>query len=352
MSNAFNSLSNMGLRPFFQQQLSIEESIEEHPVRVIGRQGDWLTLLGGNNSHSKVKLPGKWHLRPQVEQPLIGDWLVIDKIGQPVRLLDRVSSVCRRSSGHGQHTQYMAANIDTLFVVSSCNKDFNLSRIERYLALAFEGGAQPVVILTKADLTHEPELYCRKVQQLHENVVAVSIDARSIVGCDQLMPWVASGDTVAFLGSSGVGKSTIINTLLEREVQSTQPLRAQDDKGRHTTTVRSMVQMKGGAWLIDTPGMRELRLGESSQGLREVFWDIEELAEQCQYRDCNHEETSGCAVKREINGGRLDARRLGNYLKLQREQGYLKESQWQQRDRHRRFSKMVNQVKKNKYGRR
>jgi ribosome biogenesis GTPase / thiamine phosphate phosphatase len=352
MSNASLLLSNMGLRPFFQQQLSIDEPIEGHPVRVIGRQGDWLTLLDANSRSSTVKLPGKWQVRPTEEQPLIGDWLIVDQAGQPVRILDRISSLSRRSSGHGQHAQYMAANIDTLFVVSSCNQDFNPSRIERYLAMAFEGRTQPVVILTKADQTDEPEVYCREVEQLHGNVIAVSLDARSLAVCEQLAPWIGPGETVAFLGSSGVGKSTLINSLLGREVQSTQPLREQDDKGRHTTSVRSMVQIQGGAWLIDTPGMRELRLGESSQGLREVFSDIEELAEQCQFRDCDHEETSGCAVLAAVQASTVDPRRHRNYLKLQREQVYLKESEWQQRDRHRSFSKMVNHAKINKFGRR
>ncbi len=351
MSNAFSTLSKLGLRPFFQQQLTFEELEAGHLARVIGRHGTWLTLMGVHGQ-SALQLPGKWRVYPPEQQPMIGDWLVVDPEGQPLRLLDRTSQLSRRSAGHGQHTQHMAVNIDTLFIVSSCNRDFNLSRLERYLALAHEGEVQPVILLTKADLTADPDLYRRQAETLHGGYVVLTMDARSLQVAEFLDPWIGAGETVAFLGSSGVGKSTLINALLEGDHHVTQPIRAQDDKGRHTTTTRFMFQMPGGAWLVDTPGMRELRLGENRQGLQEVFADIEALAQQCRYRDCNHEGTSGCAVEAAVEAGSLDGRRLRNYLKLQREQSYLKESAWQQRDRDRRFGKMVNHAKKVKFGRR
>lgn len=345
MQNASSSLSNNVVRPYFQQQLTIDELNHHHLTRVIAHQGGWLTLVGANGP-IQLTLPGKWRQRSPEDQPIIGDWLVVTHDNEPLRLLERLSLLSRRSSGHGQHTQYMAANIDTLFIVSSCNKDFSLSRIERYLALAHEGGAQPVVILTKSDLTDDAEFYRHETEKLRSGFMTLTLDARSLDIRNALSPWITPGETIAFMGSSGVGKSTLINTLLNQEKRPTQPARSQDDKGRHTTTSRSLFQMESGSWLLDTPGMRELRLGESEQGLKETFSDIEKLAEQCRYRDCSHEKTAGCAVLAEVDTGSLPARRLDNYLKLQREQTYLKETKWQQRDRGRRFSRMVNQVKK------
>lgn len=349
MSNALSALSNVGLRPFFQQQLLLNELDSNHLVRVVGRHGDKLNLLGKDGQNA-LKLQGKWRLRPPEDQPIIGDWLVIDQHNQPVRLLQRLSHLSRKTAGSGQQTQHMAVNIDTLFVVSSCNKDFNLSRLERYLVLAHEGGIQPVVLLTKADLTDEPEHFRRQVETL--GVISVTLDARQPEIRQQLEPWIGLGETIAFLGSSGVGKSTLINSLLDQETLKTQAIRADDDRGRHTTTARAMFQIKGGAWLLDTPGIRELRLGKSHQGLQDAFSDIETLAKGCQYRDCDHKGTSGCAVLAAIESNALEARRLQNYLKLQKEQSYLKETVWQQRDRHRQFSRMVNRAKKNKVGKR
>ncbi|ABK42906.1 GTPase EngC [Magnetococcus marinus MC-1] len=351
MSNALSTLSNVPLRPFFQQQLSMEEQHATHVVRVIARHGDTLTLLG-NDGQSSLKLPGKWRLQPPEEQPIVGDWLVMDQQNQPLRWLERLSHLSRKAAGSGQQTQHMAANIDTLFVVSSCNRDFNPSRLERYLALAFAGNVQPVVLLTKADLVDEPEPFCRQVESLHRGVVAIALDARHPDLHHQLGPWIGPGESVAFLGSSGVGKSTLINALLDQKSMATQAARADDDRGRHTTTARAMFHMKSGAWLLDTPGMRELRLGESNQGLQTLFSDIEALAQACQYRDCDHERTSGCAVLAAVASDTLDARRVRNYLKLQREQTYLTETVWQQRDRHRQFARLVNRVKIDKFGKR
>ncbi|MBF0189028.1 MAG: ribosome small subunit-dependent GTPase A [Magnetococcales bacterium] len=351
MSNAFSTLSNAGLRPFFQQQLTLDDLTECHLVRVIGRHGDWLTLTNGDEQ-SRLKLPGKWRQRSPEEQPIIGDWLLLDQEGRPDRLLERSSHLARRASGHGRQSQSMVANVDTLFIVSSCNRDFNLSRLERYLALAHEGGVQPIILLTKADLVTDPDAYLRQTAQLRGCMDVITLDARSAESEQLLEPWIGAGETVALLGSSGVGKSTLMNTLQGCTITATQPIRDDDDKGRHTTTSRIMVRMASGAWLIDTPGIRELRLGETQQGFEEVFADIEQLAERCRFRDCDHEATAGCAVQAAIEAGELEARRLNNYLKLQREQGYLKETVRQQRDRERRFSKMINEVKTIKYGHR
>ncbi|MBF0611630.1 MAG: ribosome small subunit-dependent GTPase A [Magnetococcales bacterium] len=351
MSFAFFSQADLGFSPFFQQQLTMDELEHCQPARLIDVQGGQM-LLWEQAGVSRVAIPGKWRQGPADQRPVIGDWLLMDAEKRPIRLLARLSYLARRASGHGHDTQGMAANINTLFVVSSCNRDFNASRLERYLILANEGGCQPVILLTKADLIPNADDFRRQAERLQRGLVVLTLDARKANTQSLLEPWLSSGQTIAFLGSSGVGKSTLINTLLGEERYATQSTRTQDDRGLHTTTARSMVPMPGGTWLIDTPGMRELRLGESSQAMENVFADIELLARGCQYRDCRHDGDGGCAVMAAVTAGNLDNRRLVNYLKLQREQAHLQESQWQQRDRQRRFSRMVNQVMNTKLGRR
>ncbi len=351
MSHALFSLPQMGFLPFYQQQLTLEEFGATVPVRITGRQGPVLDLMGETGPH-RLTLPSTWQSRSPSEQAVVGDWLLLDDAGAPLRLLERTCFLARRAAGHGHHIQTMAANITTLFIVTSCNQDFNPSRLERYLVLAREGGIPAVILLTKADLTDDPAALVEQAEQLAPGLIAIALDARRASAREQLAPWLGVGETVACVGSSGVGKSTLINTLKGEDDQLIAPIREQDGKGRHTTTSRHLIPLEHGAWLVDTPGMRELRLGESSAGLDAVFADIEERAQQCRFRDCNHQNDEGCALRAAVAGGEIPNRRLENYLKLQREQGYLRESAWESRDRQRRFSKIVNNMKVTKFGRR
>ena len=207
-------------------------------------------------------------------------------------------------------------------MVSSLNQDFNLNRIERYLALANEAGVEPVVVLTKADCCENPQSYTQQVQALDQLLMVVTVNSLDPDSVNKLEPWCCTGKTVALLGSSGVGKSTLLNTLSGKTVQLTHSIREDDDKGRHTTTGRSLHLLPTGGLLLDTPGMRELQLANCEHGIEETFTDIRELATQCKFTDCQHQNEPGCSVRAAINAGKLDERRLTSYLKLMREQAF------------------------------
>jgi ribosome biogenesis GTPase len=246
----------------------------------------------------------------------VGDWLLIDKQGPTVsRRLERFGLFQRRAAGTSGSIQLIAANVDTLFIVTSANHDFNIARLERYLAVAHDAGAYPVIVITKADT----------VESVSEAV---------------LRPWCESGQTVALVGSSGVGKSTLINTLTGSH-QETRGIREDDQRGRHTTTARSMHQLPDGGWLIDTPGMRELQLVDVGDAIDDVFTDVADLAENCRFGDCTHETEPGCAVLAAIEAGELDADRLRRYLKLLSEDRRNTESLAERRARDKSFGKMV-----------
>jgi ribosome biogenesis GTPase / thiamine phosphate phosphatase len=220
--------------------------------------------------------------------------------------------------------QPIAANVDTLFIVTSCNDDFNLSRLERYLAVAFDARVEPVIVLTKIDQCVsagiEVDTYTEQARSIASTAAILTVNATSTDSAFSLSSWLQRGQTVAFVGSSGVGKSTLINTLLGASTQTTAGIREDDGKGRHTTTSRQMFASHSGAWVIDTPGMRELKVGAIETGMSQVFDDIDALARGCRFRDCAHAgDDEGCAVDAAIAAGRLDSRRLISYLKLRRE---------------------------------
>jgi ribosome biogenesis GTPase len=228
----------------------------------------------------------------------------------------------QRSAEGRKPAQLVAANVDALLIVASCNADFNLARLERYLAFANEAGTEPVVVLTKADLAEDAGVLQQQASALQRGLAVVTLNARSEEAATKLRPWCGLGSTVALVGSSGVGKSTLVNTLVGvgwGQLQQTGSVREGDSKGRHTTTSRSLHAMAGGGWVIDTPGVRSLHLRDVASGLDTLFAEITELAPACKFRNCSHDHEPGCAVLAAVAEGQLDPDRLARWRKLQTE---------------------------------
>jgi ribosome biogenesis GTPase len=329
------SLGQLGWRAFYSQQLTLDDLQAAFPARVLSvhRSGAYVVAEAGA---ANVVFPGAL-----VPPPTVGDWVLVEHDAPRVlRVLGRQSLIERIAAGCAPHSQSIAANVDTLFIATSCNDEFSESRLERYFVLAREARVEPVVLLTKADLADDVERYEAAARAVGGRAEALSLDARSTNARTMLRPWLAPGQTVAFIGSSGVGKSTLVNALLGAPEQSTSAIREHDAKGRHTTTARHMFALPGGAWVIDTPGMRELRLPAAERGVSAVFEDVEHIAQGCRFRDCRHDGDSGCAVLAAVAASRLDARRLANYLKLQREAANAARSVRERRERERHFGRL------------
>lgn len=249
----------------------------------------------------------------------VGDWVLSDPIeSRVVAVLERQNVLRRRTVASGHRHQLIAANVDTLFIASSCNADFNPARLERYLALAISSEIEPVLVLTKADMADDAEIYRRRAAGLLPNLKVIVVNARDPASLAKLSPWVGQGRTVALIGSSGVGKSTIMNGLAGIET-ATQGIRESDAKGRHTTTARSLRLTHAGGWLIDTPGMRSLTMSENADGIDVIFADLIELAASCKFSDCKHQTEPGCAIRKAIKDGALEESRFLRWLKLQEE---------------------------------
>ena len=303
-----------------------------HPLRITEVHRTAVTALGPNGAVSLTVEDGTGTLA-------VGDWVAATG-GAVVRLFDRESGLKRQAAGEASREQLIAANITTLGIVTSCNADFNERRLERYLVLAADAGCLPLVILTKADQTADANEYVRRTERLSPLLTAIAIDATDPLEIKRLHAWCRPGDTLALVGSSGVGKTTIRNALTGEEA-ATQGIREDDAKGRHTTTSRAMVRTVAGGWLIDTPGMRALPLIDVSDGIEAVFADIEDLTLSCRFSDCAHETEPGCAVQAAVANGTLEADRIRRWRKLKAEDMRNSESVAEERKRDKGYGKMV-----------
>ncbi|MDA5092573.1 ribosome small subunit-dependent GTPase A [Aliiroseovarius sp. KMU-50] len=273
----------------------------------------------------------------------VGDWVLADEQYRITHLLERQTELKRRAAGTDARMQLIAANVDVLFITSSCNADFNPARIERFLALAHEAGCFAVLVLTKADQCDDPREMVREAERLAPALPVLAINALDPDGIGQLEGWLSPGQTAALVGSSGVGKTTLMNGLCGL-YDATQGIREDDAKGRHTTTSRALRPTRNGGWLIDTPGMRALRLADAGEGIDALFDDLVTLAAACRFSDCQHGSEPGCAVQAAIENDELDPDRLRRWQKLQAEDRRNSETIAESRARDKAFGKMVNSV--------
>ena len=318
-------------------QISIDALDETPPVRVTEVHRSGLRVLGDGIDMM---------VSPRADAT-VGDWLLLDRaLPSASRLLERKSLIKRRAAGHDRSVQLIAANIDTAFVVTSCNLDFNVARLERYIALAFDAGVTPVILLTKSDLCDDPAPYVEDAQSISDEVSVLTLNAKSDEPKIKLASWCKPGQTIAFLGSSGVGKSTLTNALSVTEVAATQAIREDDAKGRHTTSHRQLHILPNGCAVLDTPGVRELQLTDAEDGVAEVFSDLDELSTQCRFNDCKHVSEPGCAVLAALERDDIDATRLARWRKLVAEDQHNTASLAQRRSKDKAFGKMVKQATK------
>ncbi|MFD2615904.1 ribosome small subunit-dependent GTPase A [Terrilactibacillus laevilacticus] len=288
--------------------------------KVLTENGELFAEITGKMRHEALS---------REDFPAVGDWVVVEERLQEQKatihtILPRFSKFSRKAAGNRTDEQIVATNMNTVFLVMALNRDFNLRRLERYLMMAYESGANPVIILSKSDLCEDIDNKVSDVESIAFGVPIYPVSAKENTGMNELKNYLGKGQTIVFLGSSGAGKSTLTNWLCGEEIQKVSYIREDDDRGRHTTTHRELIVLQSGGAIIDTPGMRELQLWDASdESVSHSFSDIEELTTQCRFRNCTHQNEPGCSVKEALEEGKLEQSRFNSYLKLQRELAFL-----------------------------
>ncbi len=342
MSMDEHVLEKLGWGPPFQEAWRSRASESEEPARIGADYGVEYVLYSARGD-LRATIPGRLRMairKGESMRPVVGDWVTFEPQSQEgttviQAVLPRRTQLSRKAAGRADEEQVVAANVDVVFLVSALTRDLNPRRLERYLTVAWDSGAQPVVVLTKSDLCEDVEAARERIAALAPDVPLHTVSSLSGEGLDALWQYIGGNRTVALIGSSGVGKSTLINRLLGSARMEVGEVR-EDDKGRHTTTHRELFVLPQGGLVIDTPGMRELGVMENEEGLRTAFTDIETLAAGCRFNDCRHEKEPGCAVQEAIRGGQLAPERLENYRKLGQEVTRLerqRDAQAQARDK-------------------
>lgn len=315
------------------------KNVDENKMiaRIIATHKDRYEIVCNNGQgFAKIKR-GCYYDNPNSIYPTTGDFVIIEwnSTGDSMicETLKRESSFSRTASSsdrnhelHNQHEQLVAANFDYVFIMQSLNNNFNLHRLERYLSLSWESGAIPVIILTKSDLVENIQEYIEQVESIAFGVDVYAVSCITGYGLDSIKKYFSKGNTIVFLGSSGVGKSTLVNTLYGDNVMKTSDIREEDSRGRHTTTSRNLIMLPNGAMIIDTPGMRELGMWNAENGINKTFQDIEQYIGMCKFSDCTHTNEPGCKILEAIVNGEIDQERFEQYLKLQKESRYNTDS--------------------------